>query len=167
MAILCTFLVTACYYDYRRGRIPNWLVAFLLVFGIAESFVDGGALALTGFLISALLVVLALYPFFKLGVLGAGDVKLLGFCAGYFPTDKILLFLFFSLLVAAIISLIRLLKEHDFKERFSYFCGYAHDVLKSGEWKLYIEDAAERRKAGICLSGPVLCSVLMYLGGIY
>ncbi len=167
MAILCAFLVTACYYDYRSGRIPNWLAALLLAIGIAESFMDGGVLALTGFLISTLLVVLVLYPFFKIGCLGAGDVKLLGFCAGYFPTDKILLFLFFSLLIAAIISFIHLLKEHDFKERISYFGGYALDVLRSGHWKLYIEDGAEKRRSGICLSGPILCSVLMYWGGIY
>lgn len=167
MAILCVFLVTACYFDYRRGRIPNWLVAFLLAVEIVEKLVTGGGLALTGFGVSVLLVVLALYPIFKIGALGAGDVKLLGLCAGYFPMNKILLFLFFSLLIAAIISLIRLLKEHDLKERFSYFCGYALDVLTSGHWQLYIEDGTDKRRVSICLSGPVLCSVLMYLGGVY
>jgi len=166
VAVLCAFLMTACYYDYRRGRIPNWLVAFLFAIGAVESLIGGGALALKDFFIVTVLVVLSLYPLFKIGGLGAGDVKLLGACAGYLPADKILLFLFFSMLIAAVISLIYLLREHDFKERLIYFCRYVLAVLHSGHWKLYMQDG-EKRRRGVCLSGPVLCSILMYLGGIY
>lgn len=167
VVILCVFLVAACYYDYRRSRIPNWLVTFLFVMGIADNLLDGGVWALTGFFISVLLVVLTLYPFFKIGGLGAGDIKLLGVCAGYFPTGKIILFLFFSMLVAAIISFIHLLREQNLGERISYFGEYVLDVLRSGRWKLYVEEDAQERRTGICMSGPILCSVLMYWGGIY
>ena len=49
-------------------------------------------------------VIALLYPLFKISAVGAGDVKLLGAAAGYFPFEKIFLFAFVSLLIAAIIS---------------------------------------------------------------
>lgn len=85
-------------------------------------------------------VMFLLYPFFRLGGLGAGDVKLLGICAGYFHRDKILSFLFCSLLIAAIFALIKMMTEHCTRERL---------------------------KMRIPLAGPVLCSVLLSAGGVY
>lgn len=167
MAVLCAFLVVACYYDYTEGRIPNVLLVFLLVIGLGRNFYIGGIPLLLDCLISVLIMMAVMYPLFKIGTLGAGDVKLIGICGGYLPSDKILLFLFFSMLIAASISLIRLIKEHNLQERFSYFCEYMMDVLKSGQFRLYIEDGLAKRRAGICLSGPILCSVLMCWGGIY
>ena len=69
------------------------------------------------YVLSILLMIFLLYPFFKLGALGAGDVKLLGICAGFLQYDKILQFLFFSLLAAAIFSLIKLIRERSAGER--------------------------------------------------
>ena len=92
---------------------------------------------------------------------------LFGVCAGYFPETKVFSFLFCSLLVAAMISLVKLLLEHNVKERFCYFADYILEVFHSGCWSLYIENERDYRRTGICLAGPVLCSVLLYLGGVY
>lgn len=114
-----------------------------------------------------LIVMLLMYPFFKIGCIGAGDVKLLGICAGYLPVHKILEFLFFSMLAAAVFSIIKLIKRHSTKERFYYLLSYLAAVFRSGRWQLYLEDGKERSEAGICLSGPILLSVIMHIGGIY
>lgn len=167
MVILCVFLCAACYFDYRHSRIPNWLTALSLAAGGTLSFWRGGILSLPEFLFRAALVAAFFYPLFKIGTLGAGDVKLFGVCAGYLPDDKVLYFLFFSLLFAAIHSLIRFFRKPDLKERFCYLFSYVCQVAESGRWTLYFADKQEQKKAGVCLAGPILLSVLIYLGGMY
>ncbi len=167
MVMLCIFLCIACYFDYRHSRIPNWLVAAALAVGVAEAFVRGGVLSVLYFLVSAVLTAALFYPLFRIGTLGAGDVKLFGVCAGYLPGEKILTFLFFALLFAAIHSLSRIAREPDPKERFLYFFDYLRDVAESGRWKLYFADKQEQRRSGVCLAGPILLSVLLYVGGMY
>ena len=51
----------------------------------------GGLCAYVG---AVLLMGAFLYPFFRIGALGAGDVKLFGVTAGYLPFEKIFYFSF-------------------------------------------------------------------------
>ena len=138
LAALCVFLVAACGYDYKERRIPNYLILWMAITGVGWRLWNERAPGLPGYLGQAVLVMAVLYPFFKVRGLGAGDVKLLGVTAGYLPAQKILAFLFCSLLVAAMISLAR-----------------------------YLKKGGERRNSCVCLSGPVLISILLFLGGVY
>jgi prepilin peptidase CpaA len=82
LALLLPFLGAAVVMDLANRRIPNALVAAMLVVGLySQTFVAPESLlwsaggALVGFLI--------LIPFYALGGMGAGDVKLLA-AAGSF-----------------------------------------------------------------------------------
>ncbi len=167
MTILCVFLVAACLYDYKRRRIPNQLLAAMGLVGTGIAAYQGGFRGGGYFLLQMWAVIIIFYPLFKIGVLGAGDVKLFGICAGYFPYQKILLFLFISMFFATIISLIKFIREKNAIERFTYFSEYILEVCRSGKWRLYIEDRQESLANSICLSGPIFCSALLYWGGIY
>lgn len=185
MAALCVLLLCACVYDYRARRIPNWLIVLLFLGAVAMKMTEasdgvegdligseGGVnpvllAGLLGMCMQMLGVLALFYGFFKIGALGAGDVKLLSVCAGFLPAPKILVFLFLSLFIAALFSLYRFLREQNIRERMQYLWEYLRDVMRSGAWQLYMENEDERRKNGICLSGPILCSVLLYLGGAY
>lgn len=167
MAALCILLTAACGYDYRRKKIPNFLIAFMAVTGVGWRFWESGIYGALSYFGETVLIMSLLYPFFKIGSIGAGDVKLLGVSAGYLPFSKILIFLFISLLISAMISLLKMWKESNIRERFRYLTAYLADVAKSGRWKLYLENDTEKRAVGICLSGPVLISILLYLGGVY
>nr|WP_321152570.1 A24 family peptidase [uncultured Acetatifactor sp.] len=134
MAALCVFLAAACGYDYRQRRIPNYVILGMTIAGIGWRMYDERAPGALWYLGQAVLVMAVLYPFFKTGGLGAGDVKLIGVTAGYLPAEKILGFLFCSLLVAALISLFKILRK---------------------------------AKGGVRLAGPVLVSILLFLGGVY
>ena len=138
LAALGVFLVAACSYDYRERRIPNYLILWMAIAGVGWRLWNGGTRGGLWYLGQAALVMAVLYPFFKIGGLGAGDVKLLGVAAGYLPAEKILGFLFCSLLVAAMISLVKFRKK-----------------------------GGKRQSRGVCLSGPILVSVLLFLGGVY
>lgn len=167
MGALCIFLLFACGFDYCRRRIPNWLLALMLAVGMAIGGRQAGAEGVLHFGCKMIVVILCLYPFFKTGTLGAGDVKLFGVCAGYLPGSKILYFLFFSLLLAAVISLLKILMEHNAKERLTYLTEYLLEVARRGQWQLYISDRKEMQQNSVCLAGPILGSVLMYIGGIF
>lgn len=167
LAVLCIFLAIACGYDYIKGRIPNLLILIMFGVGWSYSAICVGRHEAISFLVESVCVMLLLYPIFKIGALGAGDVKLYGICAGYLPRDKFLFFLFLSLLFAALISLIKMIKECNAMERISYLCEYVCDVVQSGNFRLYIENEKERRASSICLAGPIFCSVLLCLGGVY
>ena len=167
MAALCILLTAACGYDYKRKKIPNFLIAFTAVLGVGWRFWESGICGALSYLGETVLIMSLLYPFFKIGSIGAGDVKLLGVSAGYLPFSKILIFLFISLLISAMISLLKMCKESNIRERLRYLTAYLADVARSGRWKLYLENEKEKRAVGICLSGPVLVSILLYLGGVY
>ena len=167
MSVLCVLLMIACGYDYRKRRIPNLLVAFMLLWGVGLQLCRNGPVGIFGFLVRAVCVMGVLYPLFKIGAVGAGDVKLFGVTAGFLPFQKVFLFLFMSLLIAAIISLYKLMKMKNLRECLGYFCNYLRGVQRIGRWQLYLPKPAERCRRSICLSGPVLLSVLLCLGGVY
>lgn len=167
MAALCILLTAVCVYDYRGNRIPNRLVAVMAVWGGVWRLLDGGPPDMLFYLGEAILVMALVYPFFRIGTIGAGDVKLLGVTAGYLPFGKILMFLFVSLLVAAIFSLIKMWKEKSFSRRLRCLSRYLAKVAGSGRWQLYPGYGAGGGAAGIHLAGPVLLGMLLYLGGVY
>lgn len=167
MAVLCVLLAAACCFDYRYKKIPNFLIVVMGVLGVCRRFSRGGALEMVPCVGAAVLVMCLLYPLFKVGTVGAGDVKLLGVTAGYLPFKKVLVFLFLSLLIAAVVSLVKMVRKSYFMERMGYLLDYLKDVAKSGRFKLYLKNEQDRGAVGICLSGPVLVSVLLYMGGIY
>ncbi len=167
MAVLCVLLMAACVYDYRRNRIPNYLMIITAVLGAGWCFRNAGFLGILQYGGKAVLIMALLYPIFQIGAVGAGDVKILGVTAGYLPFGKILSFLFASLLAAAIISLLKMWKNQCFVERMQYLAGYFAEALQNGGRKLYLEKEEDKRRVGICLSGPVLFGILLYMGGIY
>lgn len=140
MGVLCIFLANICYFDYKYRKIPNWLLVLMMLSGMAKNMFENGVGGGLFFLLAMIIVILLFYPFFKIGALGAGDVKLFGVCSGYFPQEKILYFLFFSMLIASAISLVKLIIRKSIKEL---------------------------RTLRIPLAGPVIGSVLLYIGGGY
>ena len=167
MIVLCIFLCIACYYDYRKGKIPNPLVLIALMTGIIRQFYVSGLIGCLSFIAHAVIVILCFYPLFRIGTIGAGDLKLFGICCGVLPAECILSFLFFALLFAAVHSFICFTRREDVIERFSYLFSYLKEVADSGEWKLYWRDKEDRNGASVCLAGPILLSMIMYVGGLY
>jgi len=165
--VLVFMLAIACYFDYRRKKIPNVLLIAMFLYGCGRLIVKSGGGGGIYFVVKVMTILLLLYPLFQIGAMGAGDVKLYGICAGYLSGEKFLVFFFVSLLIAAVISLLKMINEGNVIERIRYFGDYVFHVLYTGKFYLYIEDERERKKAGICLAGPILGSVLLGLGGVY
>jgi prepilin peptidase CpaA len=72
------FLVAAVVWDLRTRRIPNALSAALAVAGLGAAIAGVGAPGGLGAAVGALLVGFGIwFPFYLIGFVGAGDVKLL------------------------------------------------------------------------------------------
>lgn len=166
MAVLCIFVAAVCLTDYRRTRIPNRMILLIFLYGLGYRYWDAGGSGAAGFLSNCILVLLLLYPLFKIGAVGAGDVKLFSVTAGCLSRQDIPCFLVSSLLIAALISLIKICRERSGKERFIFLCAYLSDVCRTGHFSLY-PAAAETKRAGVCLAGPVFLSLLLHIGGVY
>lgn len=167
MAVLCVLLAVICLYDYLASRIPNGVVGAILLYGLGYRYWDAGGRGIFDYFVSFLTVLVLMYLLFKIGTIGAGDVKLYAAAAGYLSGRALACFLFYSLLFAAMFSLIKMWREGIGKERVFYFCSYLKEICRSGQWKLYFSDRAEMARAGICLSGPALLSFFLHLGGVY
>ena len=166
MAALCAMLMAACWCDYRKKKIPNLLILAILVFGAGWRLWREGIMGSLFYLGQAAVVMIPMYFLFQIGVIGAGDVKLFGVTAGFLPFNKLFVFLFVSLLIAAMLSLIKVLKCKNLIKRLKHLVCYLANTVRNG-WSFYLESGLEVPEAGICLSGPILVGLLLYLGGVY
>ena len=176
MIVLLLILMAAVYMDYRQNRIPNWMVIFGIISGFVISYVHGGiGTVLEGFL-GMFLPIIFLYPLFMIGAIGAGDLKLFAVAGSYLGIKGITISFMVAFMVGAIISLVKMLRFHNFKERIYYFFSYMADILLKGKWKLYEESGGQAKiqveeestkfpNYKIHFSLSILLGVMFYIGG--
>lgn len=117
---------------------------------------------------SACIVFLLLYPLFKPGLLGAGDVKLFTAAAGWFLVKEAVMLMGISFCLAAAAALAKMLYYRNVMGRIGYLVRYVQDMLLHREERLYAGEEGEYdRKIHICMSGPILCGLLLHMGGVY
>lgn len=167
MAVLCVLLFAVCLIDCCSARIPNMAVVFIFLAGLGYRWLEEGWQGLGSYFIILLCILIILFPLFWIGTIGAGDVKLFAVTGGYLSGRAVICFLIYSMLIAAVFSVIKILRERNGRERFGYLCSYVAEVVKTGHWSLYIRNEAEKKRAGVCLAAPVFLSVLLHLGGVY
>ena len=165
MAVLCVFLATACGFDYWKSKVPNQLIIIMSLTGLLIRWKKEGIDGVCSYMGAAFLVGAVLYSFYKIGAIGAGDVKLFGVTAGYLPFGKIFYFLFVSLLIAAIFSIIKLWSKKSMKKRLQNLALYVKRTLESGTPEAYPNPGGE--KLTVRLAGPAFLGVLLLLGGAY
>ncbi|MGN1148526.1 MAG: prepilin peptidase [Lachnospiraceae bacterium] len=180
--ILLFLLMAACYFDYRMDKIPNALVLLGTILAsvyrvtrcIVESRGTGGVIPALVTELGLLLlwmgiVFMVLYPFYMLGMLGAGDVKLYCMSAAFLKGKDCLTFFAGSMLLAAAIALLKLLYQKNIRERLYYFCSYLVDILRLGSFRLYFDGAdwKTKRRASLHMAGPMLAGLLLHVCGVY
>ena len=96
---------TACWFDMRTRRIPNWLTFPAAALGlVAVSVIHGGpgiASSAAGLFVGLVLF----FPLFVLKGLGGGDVKLMGALGAWLGTSMILGVAFYTALAGGALAL--------------------------------------------------------------
>jgi len=172
MVFLYLFLGIACLWDYSYRRIPNFLQMTVFGFGILNSYMQGSWISVVRYLLTVFFVVAGLYVFFKLGMIGGGDVKLMAISSGFFEGRKALLYVFFCFVAGAVFAIIKMVADKNIHERGRYLWRYlknsSEDLLRRRAGpSLYIRDREAKIKSGIAMSGPMLISALLFWGGAY
>ena len=163
----------AVYTDLSKGKIHNRLIFVaavtpmiyaVLTINFEESILSAAA---------GCAVVLVLFPLFAVGVLGGGDVKLCMILPLYMNMQDAIQCIAASFISAAVIGLIKLVRNDSLRERIKYFCSYAVSVGRTGKLKMYTQEMGdiEYRNAmasyRIHFAVPVLIAVIMKAVRIY
>lgn len=155
----------ACYQDYRSDKIKNWLIVCGMLWGLYIQWLDYGYEGIFLFVAGILGTYIFAYPFFKLGVLGAGDVKLFMVCIGIWGIREGVQFLCCTFLTAAVFSFLKMLYYHSFIQRFRYFISYMKNAFQTERFTLYEQKDKTELTSRIHLAGPALVAFTIFLGG--
>ena len=167
MALLCPFLGMACLWDYCERRIPNMIPFMIFGAGLIYRYSIWGWKGIAGFLINISATILILFPLFRLGMLGGGDVKLISTSVGFFSGKDAMIFVLMIFFVSAIPAALKLIRTRSIRERFVYFFRYMYGSTLKKKPDLYLSEREEKKRFGVALSGPILISALMHWGGVF
>ncbi len=127
--LLLVLLGGAVYTDLRSGRILNaWLIP-LAVAGALLRVLEEGPSALPPILLPMFFIILFLFPFYRTGGLGAGDVKFLMAISVYLKQGELFPTLTAILVSSAVFSLICLLIRKEVSHRLPFALPIAAGVL--------------------------------------
>lgn len=150
--------------DIRDGKIPNILLVILLINLITVEILSisgsQSSLILRGTslrIVEVALITGFLFPFFSIGAIGAGDLKLISLTALFM--NKPLLYFASVFSVASILALAKVLVNGNVRERVGYLNLYLKNVFLTGNVTRYTGISDEvNEKVSYCvhLSVPVL-----------
>lgn len=167
-SLLLLLLSLAALADLQTDHIPNGFIAVGIVIGLAGS--QGYGPGLSSSAASMLLAFLLLYPLFKIGTMGAGDIKTLIMTGCFLTLEEFLTVLAAAFVAGAVISLGKLAAEGNGKERMRCLLSYGLEVRRSGHWKLYEEDLGQDRRLyrrnKIHFTIPILLGAALRIGGV-
>lgn len=114
-AVVCVSGLVAGFTDLRSRRIPNWLSSLVLLFGVSihthYNGLPGSATAILG----ALCCGAAFLPFYIVGGMGAGDVKLVAAEGCVLGLGHSLSFLFATAICGAVMAFAVAAKNRSIK----------------------------------------------------
>ncbi len=153
--------------DFCSDHVPNGLITMGMVAGLFGSLWQNGVGQVLQSFLSISISFFLLYPLFKIGGLGAGDVKMFLTVATFFPVRDILTVIAGAFVIGAFFSIGKLLAEKNGRERLQYFLSYMRDVLYTRQWKIYGEnfrqDYYRYQKNKIHFTLPIFLSVFLRL----
>lgn len=166
MAILMCIFCAAAYMDLRFYKIPNLCILTGILSGLIMTYASYSFAGVFAAGVSAAGIFAIFYPFYLMGGIGAGDVKLL-MMTGFFMHDARLLikYLLVTFALAAVISIVKMLLFAESKERLLYLGRYLRKAALTGSIDEYKVDK-ENKKCVIRLSIPALVSLALMWAGI-
>lgn len=99
-------VAVAAYTDLRKHRIPNWLTFSTLLSGLLLQYIFLGTEGLLAGLAGAGMGLVILLPFFLMGGMGAGDVKMMAAIGSLIGFKLVLLAAAVSLVLAGLYALV-------------------------------------------------------------
>ncbi|MDE6911720.1 MAG: A24 family peptidase [Lachnospiraceae bacterium] len=166
MGILIGVFSVAIFTDWRFYRIPNVCVGAGALAGLIMTFVSDSVLGLAAAAASMVIIFLAFYPFYLLGGVGAGDIKLFMMVGCYMRGGALVHYLLVTMLMAAVCSILKMLAYKESRERLFYLMRYIKKAVLTGAMDEYQIDRTQK-KCVIRLSIPAFVSLILMCAGAY
>lgn len=167
LIFLLLVLFIAVVLDFRKGKIPNILILFGVFAGIFRFIYNQDIEAVLTHIPGILFPFILLFPLYKIGTLGAGDIKLFSLLGFYFSFMETIFCIFSAFFIGAAISLFVLLWRHNLKERFYYLFYYLKGCISSGHIQYYYQnwkqEEREEESSQIHFSLPIFLSVTLFI----
>jgi prepilin peptidase CpaA len=123
-------LAVATVSDIRSRRIPNWVVAPLIVGGILASAILHGPRGLGESILGVVLAAFVMGTLYRLGGMGMGDVKLFAAIGAWIWPGQLMLALVMTAMAGGVMAVIWALCRGHFKDSF-----HGAGELLFGAWK--------------------------------
>lgn len=169
MGILIGVFCVVIFMDWYHYRIPNVCIIAGMVAGLIMTCMSYSLNGLWEAVGAAAVIFLAFYPFYLLGTLGAGDVKLFMMVACYrgcMGTGGLLHYLLVTMVIAAVVSVGKMVLYTESRERLFYLMRYLRKVAVTGTADAYQVDRMQKRCV-VRLSIPAFLSLLFMCAGMY
>lgn len=169
MGILIGVFCVAIFMDWRHYRIPNACIIVGMAAGLIMTYVSYSMYGLLEAVGASVIIFLFFYPFYLLGALGAGDVKLFMMTGCYccqMQTGGLVRYLLVTMAIAAVISIVKMTVYVESRERLFYLLRYLRKVAATGAIDTYQIDRKQKRCV-VRLSIPAFLSLLLMCVGVY
>lgn len=165
MAILIGVFCVAVCMDLRFYKIPNLCILVGIVSGLIMTCMSYSGVEMLEACIAMSVIFLTFYPFYLIGGLGAGDIKLLMMTACFIREKRLITYLLVTFALAAVFSVTKMLIFRESRQRLFYLGQYLKKAALTGSIDNYIVDKKNKRCV-IRLSIPAFISLMiMCLGG--
>lgn len=166
MIILIGIFCVAVYMDLRFYKIPNLCIFAGVVSGLIMTYVSYSVVEMLMSCMAVVVIFAAFYPFYLMGGLGAGDVKLLMMTGCFIRCEQVMLYLLVTFIIAAVISAVKIVLFQESRERVWYFGKYLKKAVLTGSIDSYMMNRTNKRCV-IRLSVPAFVSLVMMCMGVY
>lgn len=163
MELLIGILIVAAFMDMRHYKIPNWCIAPGMAVGLFLSWQQGMEVLLV-VLIQTALIFAVFYPFYLMGGIGAGDVKLFMLLGCYLEQHKLMVCIGIAMMLAGAAAMVRIICSKECRKHVKEVLCYFYKILRTGA--MTDDMPLKSRASTIRLAVPVLCSTLLCMGGV-
>jgi Flp pilus assembly protein protease CpaA len=166
MGILIGVFIVAIFTDLKYYRIPNILILIGMVSGLLYSTYRYSYRVIPQSLLCMALVFICFYPFYIIKGLGAGDIKLFMMTACFIRNDSLLNFIMVTMVIGAVISIIKMIVHKESRQRLFYLGRYIKKAVITKSLDEYEIDK-NNKKAVIRIAFPAFMSLMLMCAGVY
>lgn len=170
--VVAIFAVVAAYIDGKELRVPNKLTFPMIIAGWIFSMIaygvsgDGWYYGLMWSLIGTIVGGLTLLPFYSIGGMGAGDVKMMAAIGAWVHIKIVFLSFCIGAAVGGVIAVIMILMSGEAKKHYDQFWYLINEITTVQNPEKLSEIAAERKSSMKLLPYgiPMAIGTVLYLG---
>ena len=160
-------LLPASLFDLSRYRIPNAFLVAGLFISLFRRLELQGLNSVWSWLAGMIIPLTLYFILFRLRMFGASDGKLMAVVGSYVGVPGVFFVLFYSLIIGAFLSLIKMLILHNVSERWLRLRSYVGEVINTGNVSGYY-DRKRDGESGVIPFGVAIGfgTLISMMGGI-